>query len=39
MEKFQNLLSKIGENYKEAYIVENECFLYGGENSVVGGVS
>jgi hypothetical protein len=32
MEKFQNILSKIGENYKEAYIVENECFMYGGEN-------
>jgi hypothetical protein len=32
MEKFQNILSKIGENYKEAYIIENECFMYGGEN-------
>jgi hypothetical protein len=32
MEKFQHLLSKTGENYKEAYIVENECFMYGGEN-------
>jgi hypothetical protein len=32
MEKFQHLLSKSGENFKEAYIVENECFMYGGEN-------
>jgi hypothetical protein len=32
MERFQHLLSKIGENYKESYIVENECFMYGGEN-------
>ena len=30
MERFQNLLSKIGDNYKESYIVDNECFLYGG---------
>jgi hypothetical protein len=32
MEKFQNLLSKTGDNYKEAYIDDNECFMYGGEN-------
>jgi hypothetical protein len=32
MEKFQHLLSKTGVNYKEAYIVDNECFMYGGEN-------
>jgi hypothetical protein len=32
MERFQNLLSKIGENYKESYIVDNDCFLYGGAN-------
>jgi hypothetical protein len=31
MEKFQNLLSGIGENYKESYIIENDCFTYGGE--------
>jgi hypothetical protein len=30
MERFQNLLSKIGDNYKESYIVDNERFLYGG---------
>ncbi len=30
--KFQNLLSGIGENYKESYIVENECFMYGGDH-------
>jgi hypothetical protein len=32
MERFQNLLSKIGDNYKESYIIDNECFLYGGAN-------
>jgi hypothetical protein len=32
MEKFQNLLSKTGKNYEEAYLVDNECFMYGGEN-------
>ncbi len=34
MERFQYLLSKIGKNYKEAYIVENECFMYGGEDRI-----
>ncbi len=32
MERFQNLLSKVGDNYKESYIVDNDCFLYGGVN-------
>jgi hypothetical protein len=32
MESFQNLLSKVGDNYKESYIVDNDCFLYGGAN-------
>jgi hypothetical protein len=32
MERFQNLLSKTGDNYKESYIVENDCFMYGGEH-------
>ena len=32
MERFQNLLSKVGDNYKESYIVDNECFMYGGVN-------